>query len=112
MKKYILTIASILSFNAFSGDHTVKVCAVQSQANNQAFIQPCPDASGQAWTSKNNCGAGGWISWSLSTNGGQAMYSTALTAQVSKANVVVRIITDGTSCYGSYDLTSMMRIVK
>ncbi|WP_046357883.1 hypothetical protein, partial [Pseudoalteromonas luteoviolacea] len=95
--------------SAFSGDHVIQVCSVQTHSNNLALIQPCGN-----WSSKNNCTWNGWIAWSLDSEGGKLLHETAQKAltfgNIHAPRVIVR--TDGNSCFGGYDKIHMMRITK
>ena len=95
-----------------ASDYNVEVCALQSQStSNAAFLQPCG-----GWERKTGCAiSNNWITWDMSHAGGNAMYSTALTALVSGKRVKVRINDNGMGdkdCVGNYDATTMIRLMK
>jgi hypothetical protein len=95
-----------LSSASFAAEYDVEVCGLQvSNIGDAAMLQTC-----NLWRSQNNCGGNGWVVWDMSKFQGQAMYSTALTALATSKKVKLRL--DGSSCRGSYDVTSMIRIMK
>lgn len=104
VKKKILIPVLCFFKPAFAADVSVEICALQAMgSSNTALLKVCDSRD-----SYNQCGDGSWIDWDMSQYQGEAMYSTALTAFTIGKNVRVRL--DGKSCYGSYDVTSMIRI--
>ncbi len=99
-------IASFTSLSAYSyDDYSISsICHLQANENGNIYLQPC-----EGWSSKNSCSSGHWVTWDGSTEGGKAMYSTALTAFTTGKRVLVRM--DGSSC-NRYDVTSMIRLLK
>ncbi|MEZ5524698.1 MAG: hypothetical protein R3E62_06995 [Pseudomonadales bacterium] len=88
-----------------SADYLITVCSLQASDDGRAYLSPCG-----GWTSQNNCPASDFITWSLDTNAGKAMYSSALAAFSADYEIKVRL--NGSSCAFSYDVTSMIRITK
>ena len=87
-------------------EEIVEVCSVQSHVSgDSALLKACDKR-----TSYNGCLSGEWIAWDSSQDEGSKMYSTVLTALVAEKKVTVRL--DGSSCLGSYDATSIIRLIK
>lgn len=96
-----------MSFPALSIDYeTVTVCTLQSHTNsNIAYIKVCESRS-----SNNGCKSGTFIGWNITDGQGNVMYSTAMAAMISGNPITIKL--DGKTCIGSYDETSMIRILK
>lgn len=86
-------------------DEEVSICQIQAQADNRVYIKPC-----ERRESKNSCGSGLWVAWTLNDNPGTtAMYSTALSAYMAGKKVTLRFTESDNSCVGLYDETKMIR---
>jgi hypothetical protein len=104
----LLAIAFSHSANAGNTDRVIEVCDLQAHTDRDyAYMRACG-----GWTSVNGCGSGGWVVWDLSQFQGKAMYSTALSALASGKSIEARFSQLPTSCLGSYDITTMIRIKK
>ena len=101
-----VAIAEFADADSNRKEEIVEVCSVQSHVSgDSALLKACDKR-----TSYNGCLSGGWIAWVSSQDEGSKMYSTALTALVAEKKVAVRL--DGSSCLGSYDATSIIRLIK
>ncbi|MCX2780653.1 hypothetical protein [Microbulbifer thermotolerans] len=106
MRINLLVAVMFFCSSTFSADFSVEICALQAMGSSDtALLKVC-----ETRESYNQCGDGSWVAWDMSQFQGKAMYSTALTAFSMGKKIRLRL--DGSSCSGSYDITSMIRIEK
>jgi len=102
---FSLFLTSVITTNSFAADIDVTICKLQVNDNGKAYMSPC-----EGWTTKNGCpSTAPWITWSMSSDAGKIMYSTALVGLTTGMKVTVRV--DGSTC-DSFDVTSMIKVTK